>query len=66
MRYEAREFYLKSRAEMEDLFKEAPESITNTFAVAEMCDVKLPFGENIFPVFTMPPEITTKIKDNVE
>ena len=30
---------------MEDLIKEAPESITNTFAVAEMCDVKLPFGE---------------------
>jgi DNA polymerase-3 subunit alpha len=66
MRYEAREFYLKSREEMEDLFKEAPESITNTFAVAEMCDVKLPFGENNYPVFTMPPEISTEIKDNVE
>ena len=65
MRYDARQFYLKSRAEMEDLFKEAPESITNTFAVAEMCDVKLPFGENNYPVFSMPPEIETKVEDNV-
>ena len=66
MRYEAREFYLKSREEMEELFREAPESITNTFAVAEMCDVKLPFGENNYPVFTLPPEIKTEVSDNVE
>ena len=66
MRYEAREFYLKSREEMEELFREVPESITNTFAVAEMCDVKLPFGENNYPVFTLPPEIKTEVKDNVQ
>ena len=50
MRYDARQFYLKSREQMEELFKEAPEAITNTFAVAEMCDLKLPFGENNYPV----------------
>lgn len=66
MRYEAREFYLKSREEMEELFSEVPESITNTFAVAEMCDVKLPFGENNYPVFTMPPEIKSEVSDNEE
>jgi DNA polymerase-3 subunit alpha len=65
MRYDAREFYLKSREEMEELFKEAPESITNTFAVAEMCEVKLPFGENNYPVFSMPPEIKSRVGDNV-
>ena len=65
MRYDARQFYLKSREEMEDLFKEAPESITNTFAVAEMCEVKLPFGENNYPVFSMPPEIKSEVEDNV-
>ena len=64
MRYEAREFYLKSREEMNDLFKEAPESVTNTFAVAEMCDVKLPFGENNYPVFTLPPEIKSDDTNN--
>lgn len=66
MRYSAREFYLKSRLEMEELFREVPESITNTFAVAEMCEVKLPFGENNYPVFTLPPEIKTKVADNLE
>lgn len=66
MRYEAREFYLKSREEMEELFREAPEAIVNTFAVAEMCEVKLPFGQNNYPVFTLPPEIKTKVSDNVE
>ena len=30
MRYDARQFYLKSREQMEELFKEAPEAITNT------------------------------------
>ncbi|HAW97185.1 MAG TPA: DNA polymerase III subunit alpha, partial [Opitutae bacterium] len=65
MRYEAREFYLKSRQEMEELFKEAPEAITNTFAVAEMCEVKLPFGDNNYPVFSMPPEIKSEVADNV-
>ena len=62
MRYEAREFYLKSRRKWRNSFEEVPESITNTFAVAEMCDVKLPFGENNYPVFTLPPEIKTEVK----
>ena len=31
-----------------------------------MCDLKLPFGENNYPVFTLPPEIKTKVEDNVE
>ena len=66
MRYEAREFYLKSREEMEGLFREVPESVTNTFAVAEMCDLKLPFGENNYPVFTLPAEIKTAVADNVD
>ena len=66
MRYDARQFYLNRRQQMEELFKEAPESITNTFAVAEMCELKLPFGENNYPVFTLPPEIKTTVADNVE
>ena len=54
MRYDANQFFLKSREEMELIFKECPESITNTTAVAEMCDVELPFGENHYPVFETP------------
>ena len=64
MRYDSHQFYLKSREEMEKVFKEIPESITNTSAVAEMCDVKLPFGENNYPVFHRPPELETKYENN--
>jgi DNA polymerase-3 subunit alpha len=39
MRYSATEFYLKSEAEMLRVFGEVPESIKNTVAIAEMCDV---------------------------
>ena len=58
MRYDAREFYLKSRDEMTERFSECPESITNTSAIAEMCDVVLPFGENHYPVFEKPSDLT--------
>ena len=30
-----------------------------------MCEVKLPFGENNYPVFSMPPEIKSEVEDNV-
>ncbi len=58
MRYESNQFYLKSREEMEKVFGERPDSITNTSAVAEMCDVKLPFGEDHYPVFEKPAELS--------
>ncbi|WP_269526319.1 DNA polymerase III subunit alpha [Coraliomargarita parva] len=60
MRYDAQQFYLKSREEMELAFKEVPESITNTSAVAEMCEVKLPFGDDHYPVYERPIEIQVK------
>ncbi len=57
MRYDAKQFYLKSREEMELAFKEAPQSITNTSAVAEMCELELPFEVNHYPVYPRSPEI---------
>jgi DNA polymerase III subunit alpha len=57
MRYDSHQFYLKSRDEMELVFNEVPESITNTIAVAEMCELKLPFGEDHYPVYQRPIEI---------
>lgn len=60
MKYPSQEFYLKSRAEMYALFKDIPESLDNTVHVAEMCDLKIPFGENHYPVFRMPPELGYK------
>ena len=63
MRYDAQQFFLKSREEMELIFKECPESITNTSAVAEMCDVELPFGESHYPVFEAPETLDYKKDD---
>lgn len=57
MRYDAQQFYLKSREEMDLAFKEVPEAITNTSAIAEMCEVKLPFGVDHYPVYERPIEI---------
>ena len=51
MRYTATEVYLKSEAEMLRVFGEVPEAIKNTVAIAEMCDVKLPVGQNNYPVY---------------
>ncbi len=51
MRFEGQQFYLKSRAEMERLFAEVPEAVLNTEAVAEMCDLTIPFpkGSERYP-----------------
>jgi len=57
MRFDTPQFYLKNRGEMERLFAEVPESITNTQAVAEMCDLKLRFDENRYPKYPLPPEV---------
>ncbi len=54
MMYPSQEFYLKSRAEMAAIFKEVPEALDNTLHVAEMCNVKLPTGENHYPKFSVP------------
>ncbi len=61
MRFSGSEFYLKSRVEMERLFAEVPESVVNTQAVAEMCDLVIPFpkGSERYPKFPLPPEVNT-------
>jgi DNA polymerase-3 subunit alpha len=61
MRFEGQQFYLKSRAEMERLFIEVPESLTNTEAVAEMCDIAIPFpkGSERYPKYPLPVEVGT-------
>ncbi len=62
MKFSGQEFYLKSRAEMEKLFIEVPESITNTQLVAEMCDLTIPFpkGSERYPKYPLPIEVSAK------
>lgn len=40
-KYDSREFYLKSPEEMEKLFGNVPESLSNTVKIAEMCQADL-------------------------
>lgn len=50
------ESYLKSPAEMSRLFAAYPKAVTNTMAIAEMCEPALEPGNRLFPAFTdLPP-----------
>jgi DNA polymerase III subunit alpha len=52
-RFDARDFYLKSPAEMRRLWHEVPGACDNTLAIAERCRVE--FAErNLMPQFTVP------------
>ncbi len=47
-RFSSNEFYLKSKEEMNELFKDMPEALENTVKIAEMCNVKIDTtGKNI-------------------
>ena len=61
MRFDGTQFYLKSREEMLRLFGEVPGALTNTLAVAEMCDLAIPFpkGSERYPKYPLPPEVNT-------
>lgn len=61
MRFHGQEFYLKSGVEMEKLFGEVPDAVTNTRLVAEMCDLSIPFpkGSERYPRYPLPPEVKT-------
>jgi DNA polymerase-3 subunit alpha len=48
------EFYLKTPAQMRELFKDIPESCDNTLLIAERCNVKLRENENLLPAFEVP------------
>ena len=48
------EFYLKTPAQMRELFKDIPEACDNTLLIAERCNVTLREGENLMPAFAVP------------
>jgi DNA polymerase-3 subunit alpha len=48
------EFYLKTPAQMRELFKDIPEACDNTLLIAERCNVTLREGENLMPAFDVP------------
>lgn len=54
MRMSDQTFYLRSPAEMADIFKEVPEAISNTLLIAERCNVNLSFKGYHLPQFDVP------------
>ena len=54
MRYEPRNFYLRSTEEMAALFPQYPEAVENTGRIAERCNVEFVFGKYHLPEFKLP------------
>ncbi|GAK53078.1 DNA polymerase III, alpha subunit [Candidatus Moduliflexus flocculans] len=54
MKYDSREFYVKSPAEMAAVFGDYPEALANTLKIAEQCQFAFKFGENILPEYEVP------------
>ena len=55
MRYEPRNFYLRSTEEMETLFSGYPEAVENTQRIADRCQLEFTFGKYHLPEFKLPP-----------
>lgn len=56
LRFTSDGFYFKSPEEMKDAFKDIPEAILNTKAIAERCNVEFNLGENLLPVYELKDE----------
>jgi DNA polymerase-3 subunit alpha len=51
------EYYLKSHAEMQELFADIPEALENTIHIANRCNVDLQFGNYQLPDFQTPDDM---------
>ncbi len=62
------DFYIKSAEEMEKLFIDTPEAITNSVKIADRCNVEITLGKWHMPVFEVPEGLTAAdhIKQLVE
>ncbi len=62
------DFYIKTKEEMIGLFIQTPSAIENTSRIADMCNVEIPLGKWIMPIFDVPGKKTADqyIKEKVE
>jgi DNA polymerase-3 subunit alpha len=54
------EQYLKSPAEMTELFKDAPELLVNTLEVAKRCSLEIRLGASMLPAYPVPTGSSTE------
>lgn len=48
------DYYFRSPTEMGLLFHDLPEALKNTMRIAERCQLKIPIGKMIMPIFPLP------------
>ncbi|MCX5736557.1 MAG: DNA polymerase III subunit alpha, partial [candidate division NC10 bacterium] len=53
-RFSSQQFFLKSPREMQALFGEIPDTLKNTVAIAERCNLELTFGKIRLPKYAVP------------
>src|SRR5262245_28659444 len=58
LRYEARQFFLKTPEEMAKVFGDYPDALANTARIADRCNVRLGEGVNYLPNFDVPAGFT--------
>ena len=59
MRFATDQFYFKTAQEMAQVFRELPDAVSRTMAIAERCHVKIERVQNPFPDFQVPEGTTT-------
>ena len=59
MRFATDQFYFKTAQEMAQVFRELPDALSRTMAIAERCHVKIERVQNPFPDFQVPEGTTT-------
>ena len=60
MRFDTQESYLKTAAQMADLFRDQPEAIRNSKRIADMTDLNFTFGQLRLPHFPVPDGFTVE------
>ncbi|GAI93241.1 unnamed protein product, partial [marine sediment metagenome] len=58
--YKVPDYYLKSSEEMKGLFLDYPDAIDNTVAIAEQCQLEIPYGQWILPNYDLPKKETAE------
>jgi DNA polymerase-3 subunit alpha len=54
LKYHGDQFFLKTDAEMRQVFGDFPDALSNTLRVAERCDVTIDSGQSHLPTFAVP------------
>ena len=60
MKFQTEEFYLKSEAELRELFPNCEEAFENTAKIADMCNVEFVFNQYHLPSFPVPEGYTNE------